>query len=55
MFYPAALHNVFSKANDKPALATHPVATYEKKRNAEYLAYETDIQEENILTMLLFK
>lgn len=37
-----------SKANDKPALAAHRVATYENKRNAEYLAYETEIQEENI-------
>lgn len=48
MFYPAILYSAFPKANDKPALAAHRVATYKKKRNAEYLAYETEIQEENI-------
>ena len=48
MFYLAILYNIFSKANDKPALAAHRAATYENKRNAEYLAYETEIQEENI-------
>lgn len=48
MFYPAILYSAFPKANDKPALAAHRVATYKKKKNAEYLAYETEIQEENI-------
>jgi len=44
----AILYNVFSKANDKPALAAHHVAAYKNKRNAEYLAYETELQAENI-------
>lgn len=47
MFYLAVFYSASPKANDKPALAAHRVATY-KKRSAEYLAYETEIQEENI-------
>jgi len=41
-------YTIFSKTNDKPALAALHVATFENKRNAESLACETEIQEENI-------
>lgn len=47
MFYLATLYDVLSKANDKPALAAHHVTAYENTRNAEYLAYGREIQEEN--------